>query len=98
MRKLNRGIAAAALSAPLVLGMTGVAAADEFEQSSHQVGAEGASSSQVNSSTGANGTGQTSFEESQSQAGPNGASSSSTESSTGGEDESDGLLGLGLLG
>ncbi len=99
MRHLNRGIAAAALSAPLVLGMTGVAAADEFEQSSSQVGAEGASSSQVSSSTGANGNGQASFEESQAHAGPGGTSSSSTESSAGGDKhESDGLLGLGLLG
>ncbi len=97
MRHLNRGIAAAALSAPLVLGMTGIAAADEFEQSSNQVGSEGASTSQVSANTG-NGNGQASFEESQSQAGPDGASSSSTESSAGGGHDSDGLLGLGLLG
>ncbi len=97
MRNLNRGIAAAALSVPLVLGMTGVAAADEFEQSSSSAGPDGASTSQVSASADANGDGQVSFEESQASAGPNGASSSSTESSAGGS-EDEGLLGLGILG
>lgn len=96
MRKINRGIAAAVLSTPLVLGMTGVAAADSFEQTESSVGPEGASTSQVSANT--NGDGQASFEESQATAGPDGASSSSTESSAGGSDESGGLLGLGLLG
>ncbi len=99
MRKFHRGIAAAAFSAPLVLGMTGVAAADEFEQSSSTVGPDGAATSQVSASADANGDGTVTFEEQQSAAGPNGAASSSTSSSAGGSDNGgDGLLGLGLLG
>lgn len=101
-RNLHRGIAAAALSAPLVLGMTGVAAADEFEQTSNQAGPDGVGTSQTSASADANGDGQVSYEESHASAGPDGANSSSTESSAGDESstdhESDGLLGLGLLG
>lgn len=97
MRKLNRGIAAAALSAPLVLGMTGVAAADSFEQSSSTVGPNGASTSQVQASADADGDGQVSYSEHQAWAGPEGAGSSSIESSAGSQ-EREGLLGLGLLG
>ncbi len=99
MRKFHRGIAAAAFSAPLVLGMTGVAAADEFEQSSSTAGPDGAATSQVSASADTNGDGTVSYTEEQAWAGPDGAGSSSTSSSAGGSDDgSGGLLGLGLLG
>lgn len=97
MRKFNRGIAAAVLSAPLVLGMTGVAAADSFEQTESSVGPEGAWTSQVSANSDSDGDGRVSYEEHQAWAGPDGAGSSSTESSAGGQDTG-GLLGLGLLG
>ncbi|WP_433872096.1 hypothetical protein [Saccharopolyspora sp. CA-218241] len=80
MRKITGGIAATALSAPLVLGATGVAAADEFEQSSSTVGPEGASTSHVVATADSDGDGQVSYQEHRGRAGPDGAGSSSTES------------------
>lgn len=94
MRKLNRGIAASVLSLPLVLGATGVAAADSFEQHNAAAGPDGAASQSVQAGT--DGSGNASYEQQQSVAGPDGAASQGTSAATGGED--DGLLGLGILG
>lgn len=94
MRKFNRGIAASVLSLPLLLGATGVAAADSFDQHSAVAGPDGAASQTV--STTADGSGKTSYEQRSSAAGPDGAASQDTSAST--DDENDGLLGLGILG
>ncbi|WP_338600382.1 hypothetical protein [Saccharopolyspora sp. SCSIO 74807] len=93
MRKLNRGIAAGILSLPLVLGATGIAAADSFEQHNAAVGPDGAASNSVQAGT--DGSGGASYDQQQHVAGPDGAVSNGTSSSTGADD---GLLGLGILG
>lgn len=93
-RTMKRTIAAAAIAAPITLGMTGMAAADSFDHSYDQAGPNGAESGSVSSST--NGSGGSSYNEEHSWAGPDGAGSSSTSSSAG-ESDSNGLVG-DLLG
>lgn len=83
MRMLHRGLAAAALSAPLALGLSGVATADEFEHSESSTGPQGASTSHVQSRAGSNGDSSASYEKTCATAGPQGASSCSTESTAG---------------
>lgn len=93
MRKLHRGIAAGVLALPLVLGATGVAAADSFEQGNTAVGPGGAASNTVETSV--DGSGNASYGQQRAAAGPDGAASHDTSSTTG---DHDGLLGLGILG
>ena len=93
MRKLHRGIAAGTLALPLVLGATGVAAADSFQQGEAAVGPDGAASNAV--STNVDGSGNASYDQKHAAAGPDGAASHDTSSTTG---DHGGLLGLGILG
>lgn len=93
MRKLHRGIAAGTLALPLVLGATGVAAADSFQQGNTAAGPDGAASHTV--STNADGSGNASYDQKHTAAGPDGAASQDASSTTG---DHDGLLGLGILG
>lgn len=100
MRKLNRGIAAGLLSAPLVLGFAGVASAADFDSSQSVAGPEGVQSSQTTANADSNGDGRVSYEESHSVAGPDGAATHQTGSSSdsgNGDSGSDGGL-LGILG
>lgn len=99
MRKLNRGIAAGLISAPLVLGFAGVAGAADFEGTQSVAGPEGVQSSQTTANADSNGDGRVSYEESHSVAGPDGAATQQTSSSSdsGHSGDSDGGL-LGILG
>lgn len=82
MRKLNRGIAAGVLSLPLVLGVTGAAAADSLEQGNAAAGPDGAAANTVQ--TNADGSGNAFYEQQR-------AASHDTSSTTG---DHDGLLGI----
>ncbi len=52
MRKLDRGIGAGAPSQPLVLGVTGMAAADSLRRGNAAAGPDGAASHDTSSTTG----------------------------------------------
>ncbi|MBK0869010.1 hypothetical protein INP57_19570 [Saccharopolyspora sp. HNM0986] len=84
MRNIHRGIAAGLLSAPLVLGLGGVATAADYQQYETHAGDEGVSTSQTSSSAQDSGNGRASYERTSAQAGEDGASVSGTASHNGG--------------
>ena len=92
MRKLNRGIVAGLLSAPLVLGATGVAGAADYSEHQSSAGPQGAEVSQTQSHAPQQGQGQASYEQNGSTAGEDGAQSSGTHSNSGSHDNDGGLL------
>lgn len=92
MRKLNHGIVAGLLSAPLVLGMAGVAGAADYSEHQSTAGPQGAEVSQTQSH--APSQGQASYEQNHSSAGKDGAQSSGTHSNSGSHEDNGGLLSI----
>jgi hypothetical protein len=93
MRKLNYGIVAGLLSAPLLLGLSGVANAADYSEFGATVNDEGVTTSQTTSSSDTS-DGDVFYEHTESSASEDGASVSGVTGQTG-YDENDGLLGLG---
>lgn len=94
MRTLHRGIVAGLLSAPLVLGVSGVAGAADYNQHQSTAGPQGAEVSQTQSHAPGQGQGQASYEQNHSSAGKDGDQSSGTHSNTGSHEDNGGLLSI----
>lgn len=94
MRKLTRGIAAGALSAPLVLGLSGMAGAAEYTEHETSVGQEGVSTSQTQVQAPDDGSGKASYQQHEATAGEDGAQVSGTSSQAGGQGGLLDFLGL----